>query len=59
MTTRVVSTGIASSTPAVVCAPPQDSATRSAARLPHADALAHQVFDLRERHQQHDRRGSR
>ncbi len=36
MTTRVVSTGIASSTPAVVCTPPQDSATRIAAvcRMP-------------------------
>jgi hypothetical protein len=36
MTTRVVSTGIASNTPPVVCAPPQDSATRAAAvcRMP-------------------------
>ncbi len=54
-TTRVVSTGIASSTPAVVCAPPQDSATRVGGRLAHADAFADQALHVGDRHQQqHD-----
>jgi hypothetical protein len=48
MTTRVVSTGIASSTPAVVWAPPQDSATRLAAssRMPTRSVTRRSTFAM-------------